>query len=217
MRLRAVALALAAACALSAAQPAAAADRCKVPRGSGTVAKTSRVHVYFGPQRVDGPEAAAYACNRRTGRRYKLDDPRRELSLGYSDLTPDPEIARYQLVYVTVQHDGAEDVYYRLRTLDLATGRKRALSAYVGELDGPAAFEILANGVVAWHEFVEDGGLLESRVWLWGAAGKRLLDRAPETTSGNESVIRDFAIGGSAREPLVYWMNGETPRTAAMR
>jgi hypothetical protein len=217
MRLRAATVALTAAAALLAAQPAAAADRCKVPRGSSTVAKTSRVHVYFGPQRVDGPEAAAYACNRRSGRRFKLDDPRRELALDSGGDIAEPRIAGYQLAYVTVQHEGAESIYYRLRALDLATGKRRALGSYFGELEGPVEFSILASGVVAWHELVEEAGALQSRVWLWGAAGRRMLDSAPETLGEGPPAIRDLGVTGSAREPVLYWMNGETPRSAAMR
>jgi hypothetical protein len=200
--------------ALLAAQPAAAADRCKVPRGSSTVAKTSRVHVYFEFQPVRGPESAAYACNRRTGRRFKLDDPRREIALSTGQIGDAPEIERYQLLYTTVQHDGAEDVYLRLRTLDLATGKKRALGFYVeGAEELVVDAHILASGVVAWHEVVDEMGPV-SKVWLSGAAGKQLLDSAREAQGGG---ITDLAVGGTSRDPLLYWMNGATPRGAPMR
>lgn len=218
---RAAALLVLVAALAATAQPAAAADRCKRPATAHTIAKSSRVLLYVYETRLEGPEGATYACNRRTGRRYLLDRPRDELyvNTGQERGAPGPRLEGWHLAYVTVQFEGSDGEYWRLVTLDVATAKKRALGSW--SIDGEEflhGFALTPSGAVAWHEFsylpTDQLGSYDdvTRIWRYGAAGKELLDSARGYGS-----ITDFGVSDARTDPRVYWMNGTTPRSAVLR
>jgi hypothetical protein len=197
------------------ADAASAAERCKVPRGSDTIAKSSYAWVYrpFDNARRDTNfvEQKTYACNRRTGRRFVLDNPRLETYVewrgSYGRRIHPPQLAGTHLAYVTSTYEGAEGEYTGLYALDLATAKKRKLGVW-DESDGTeflSAFHLRSSGAVAWSA-VEEG---EGTIGLWGSAGKQTLDRGPALGADSFAVSRDGR--------RIYWTNADQPRTALVR
>jgi hypothetical protein len=197
------------------ADAAAAAERCKVPRGSDTIAKSSYTWVYrpFDNARRDPDfaEKPTYACNRRTGRRFVLDNPRLETyvdwSGSYGRHAFPPRLAGTHLAYALTTYEGSEGEYKALYALDLATAKKRKVGVW-DESDGTeflSAFYLRSSGAVAWSA-VEEG---EGTIGLWGSAGKQYLDR------GRAVDADSFAVSRDGRR--VYWTNADQPRTALVR
>jgi hypothetical protein len=200
---------------LACADAATAAERCRVPRGSDTIAKSSFTWVYrpFDNAARDPQfaEQRTYACNRSTGRRFVLDNPRTETYVewrgSYGRKTHPPRLAGTHLAYVTSTYEGAEGEYVGLYALDLRTAKKRRIETW-DETEGTdflASFALRGTGAVAWSA-AEEG---EGTIGLWGGAGKQVLDR------GRMVDVDSFAV--AARSSRVYWMNGDQPRSADFR
>jgi hypothetical protein len=186
--------------ALGCADAAAAAERCKLPRGADQLAASSYARVYSTVD-VEGFPAPAYACSRRTGRRFRLDNP----DLGVRVLTP--QVAGPHVAYELQNYEG-EAVFYSLYRLNVLEARRHALGFWSEEDDEILwSFQLVKSGALAWSEITGRGQTGE--VWLHGAAGRQRLD------SGPPELAMSFAVSDNRKR--IYWTSGGEPRTAPLR
>ena len=199
--MRRTAITLVALVALAGADAAAAQERCKLPKRAKQLAASSYTRVYETSNFPEGP-GPTYACNRRTGRRFKLDDPDRDFQAAA------PILAGTHMAYLLFSSE-SEVVVSRLMVLDLAAAKKRQLDAW-GEEDDELVvdYHLTRTGAIAWSGIADRGRTGE--VWLFGESGKTRLD------SGPPELAESFAV--SSNGARVYWTNaaGE-PRTALVR
>jgi hypothetical protein len=185
---------------IASADAAAAAERCKPPRGGTSIAASSHTRVYREPHTEDST-GRAYACNRRTGRRFKLDDPDNGVRMF------GPQLAGRYLAYEVQEYIG-ESVIYTLYRLDLSRAKRRLLTSVSEESNETVwDYRLVKSGAIAWSEITdwEEVGA----VWLFGENGKQRLDAAgPE-------LATSFAVSENHRR--IYWTNAGEARTALIR
>ena len=186
--------------ALACAGPATAAERCKLPRGATLLAASAQARVFATVDR-EGHPAPAYACNRRTGRRFRLDNP------GSGARVLAPQAAGPYVAYELQSYSG-ESVGYTFHRLDVLEAKRRQLGSWSEEADETLwDFQLLGSGALAWSEITDRGEVGE--VWLWGEGGRQRLD------SGPPALAMSFAVSDNRRR--VYWTSGGEPRTALLR
>lgn len=184
---------------LSGADAAAAAERCAPPRGAAAVAANSYVRVYRA-------NTITYACNRASGRRFRLDDPRRGARV-YATGGYRVQLGRTFVAYV-VRYEEVEGYVDSLNRLDVTRPRPHEFGVWDEPRgDGLLGFRLAKTGAIAWAEITNLGD--EGAIWLRGRRGTKRLDRGPP------ELAHSFAVSHDRR--WVYWTSGDEPRSALLR
>jgi hypothetical protein len=162
--------------------------------GSRTLVETTHARVYRSSKHV------AYACSKRTGRKYRLDNPQQDYQIQDSSKV---RLAGSFVAYANHswgddEVDGGED----LTRLDLRDGRKRRLGGGVGsELTD---IELSPKGFVGWIIRGNDRG---PTVWKLDSRGRDRLDPGPGVSNAS------LALSGS----LLYWTKNERSYSYRLR